>query len=202
MTTLPPVAEARAPGPDPGLIPDREDDRRGRVALAWAALAGYGGPLAEPRVRRALAAARAYADRKATAADLVAALAELARAAAEAGGRSVGSIWTVADARRVASACEEHRAARAVADALGRALDPAGCLSPPDTRWDRTWNTADVTALARGIDHAGQYELLPVLADALEDAGCDDPVVLAHCRGPGPHGPECWAVAAALGGGR
>jgi hypothetical protein len=40
---------------------------------------------------------------------------------------------------------------------------------------------------------------LGVLADALEDAGCNDPVILGHLRGPGPHYRGCWAVDAVLG---
>ncbi len=35
---------------------------------------------------------------------------------------------------------------------------------------------------------------LPVLADALEDAGCADAELLGHLRGPGPHVRGCWAV--------
>jgi hypothetical protein len=35
---------------------------------------------------------------------------------------------------------------------------------------------------------------LAVLADALEDAGCDQPDLLAHCRSEGPHVCGCWAV--------
>src|SRR5262249_25945681 len=40
---------------------------------------------------------------------------------------------------------------------------------------------------------------LAVLADALEEAGCADPDVLAHLRGAGPHLRGCWPVDAALG---
>jgi len=35
---------------------------------------------------------------------------------------------------------------------------------------------------------------LAVLADALEEAGCDNADILAHCRGPGPHVRGCWVV--------
>jgi hypothetical protein len=41
---------------------------------------------------------------------------------------------------------------------------------------------------------------LVVLADALEDAGCADPGLLGHLRGPGVHVRGCWAVDLALGG--
>jgi hypothetical protein len=44
-------------------------------------------------------------------------------------------------------------------------------------------------------------ERLPVLADALEDAGCDDRALLGHLRGPGPHVGGCWALDLILGKG-
>jgi hypothetical protein len=40
---------------------------------------------------------------------------------------------------------------------------------------------------------------LPILADALEDAGCDAPEFVIHCRNPGPHVLGCWAVDQVLG---
>jgi hypothetical protein len=40
---------------------------------------------------------------------------------------------------------------------------------------------------------------LAVLADALEDAGCDRADILGHLRGPGPHVRGCWAVDLLLG---
>jgi hypothetical protein len=42
---------------------------------------------------------------------------------------------------------------------------------------------------------------LAVLADALEEAGCTDPMLLGHLRGPGPHPRGCWAVDLILGKG-
>jgi hypothetical protein len=43
------------------------------------------------------------------------------------------------------------------------------------------------------------HHRLAVLADALEDAGCTDQDILAHCRGPGPHVRGCWVVDLLLG---
>ena len=40
---------------------------------------------------------------------------------------------------------------------------------------------------------------LAVLADMLEEAGCTDPELLGHLRGPGPHVLGCWALDAVLG---
>jgi hypothetical protein len=41
--------------------------------------------------------------------------------------------------------------------------------------------------------------VLPVLADALEDAGCTDQALLGHLRRPGPHARGCWAISLILG---
>jgi hypothetical protein len=40
---------------------------------------------------------------------------------------------------------------------------------------------------------------LPILADALEDAGCDNEEIIAHCRSDGPHVRGCWVVDLILG---
>jgi hypothetical protein len=61
------------------------------------------------------------------------------------------------------------------------------------------WLTPDVLALARGIDEERAFDRLPILADALEDAGCDDPTILDHLRSPGPHVRGCWALDTVLG---
>jgi hypothetical protein len=55
--------------------------------------------------------------------------------------------------------------------------------------------------LAQGIYEERAFDDLPVLADALEEAGCDQPDLLAHLRGPGPHVRGCWAVDLLLGKG-
>jgi hypothetical protein len=53
--------------------------------------------------------------------------------------------------------------------------------------------------LAQGIYDERAFERLPILADALEDAGCTDAAILVHCRGPGPHVRGCWVVDLILG---
>jgi hypothetical protein len=71
--------------------------------------------------------------------------------------------------------------------------------------FDPVWRTPEVLELA-----AAGYEerslpdgllgvtRLPVLGDALEEAGCSLPDLLAHLRGPGPHVRGCWALDCAL----
>jgi hypothetical protein len=39
-----------------------------------------------------------------------------------------------------------------------------------------------------------EFSAMPILADALQDAGCNDDAVLDHCRGEGPHVRGCWVV--------
>src|SRR5262249_23115519 len=52
---------------------------------------------------------------------------------------------------------------------------------------DPSWLTSPVVTLARGIYADRAFDRLPILADALQDAGCDHPDILAHCRSDGPH---------------
>jgi hypothetical protein len=61
------------------------------------------------------------------------------------------------------------------------------------------WLTPTVTELARGIYEGRAFDRLPILADALQDAGCDHADVLGHCRGSGPHVRGCWVVDLVLG---
>jgi len=61
------------------------------------------------------------------------------------------------------------------------------------------WRTATVTSLAEAIYADRAFDRLPILADALEDAGCTSAEVLEHCRGPGPHARGCWVVDLVLG---
>lgn len=60
-------------------------------------------------------------------------------------------------------------------------------------------HTEAVVAVAAGIYAEKAFDRLPVLADALEDAGCEDSAMLDHCRGPGPHSRGCWVVDLVLG---
>jgi hypothetical protein len=65
-------------------------------------------------------------------------------------------------------------------------------------RW-KTWDGGLVLGMARRIDLNEDFAGLPVLGDALEDAGCTDADILAHCRHPGPHLRGCWVLDLLLG---
>jgi hypothetical protein len=56
------------------------------------------------------------------------------------------------------------------------------------------WNDGTVPKLARAIYDDRAFDRLPILADALEDAGCENAAVLHHCREPGEHVRGCWVV--------
>jgi hypothetical protein len=61
------------------------------------------------------------------------------------------------------------------------------------------WNDGLVPRLAQTIYAERAFEQLPILGDALEDAGYADAAVLAHLRSPGPHVRGCWALDLVLG---
>jgi len=61
------------------------------------------------------------------------------------------------------------------------------------------WLTSTVVSLAQAIYTDRAFDRLPILADALEDASCDQDDILAHCRGPGRHVLGCFVVDALLG---
>jgi hypothetical protein len=61
------------------------------------------------------------------------------------------------------------------------------------------WNNGTVSKIAQAIYEERTFDRLPVLADALEDAGCDNADLLAHCRSGGEHVRGCWVVDQLLG---
>jgi len=65
---------------------------------------------------------------------------------------------------------------------------------------DPSWLTSDVVALARGIYADRAFDRMPILADALQDAGCANDDVLNHCRDAAQvHVRGCWVVDLLLG---
>ena len=59
---------------------------------------------------------------------------------------------------------------------------------------DPRWLSSTAVTLARTIYEGRAFDRLPILADALEEAGCDVSALLDHCRGDGPHVRGCWVV--------
>jgi hypothetical protein len=71
--------------------------------------------------------------------------------------------------------------------------DIFGNLFRPVT-FDSDWHTSTAVALAQQIYDSRDFSAMPILADALQDAGCDNADILDHCREPGPHVRGCWVV--------
>jgi hypothetical protein len=96
-----------------------------------------------------------------------------------------------ADATEVRAATYQEYARQLclLRDIFGNPFRP----SRTDAAW-LSWNGGTVVQLAQTIyeDHA--FDRLPILADALEDAGCGDEDILGHLRGPGPHCRGCWPL--------
>jgi hypothetical protein len=65
--------------------------------------------------------------------------------------------------------------------------------------FDPAWRTSTAIAIAQQMYESRDFTAMPILADALQDAGCDNEDVLGHCRGPGPHVRGCWVVDLVLG---
>jgi|SRR5579883_147568 len=62
-----------------------------------------------------------------------------------------------------------------------------------------SWLTSEVRLLAEGIYQDRAFDRMPILADALQDAGCDNEDILTHCRQSGEHVRGCWVVDLLLG---
>ena len=71
--------------------------------------------------------------------------------------------------------------------------NPFATPRPIQAAWLR-WNDSTLLRIATGIYKERAFERLPVLADALLDAGCDDEPLLSHLRDGGPHALGCWAL--------
>lgn len=69
---------------------------------------------------------------------------------------------------------------------------------PPSITVSPEWLTSTVRTLARGIQEESAFYRMPILADALQDAGCDNEELLSHCRHSGGHVRGCWVVGAVL----
>jgi hypothetical protein len=83
-------------------------------------------------------------------------------------------------------------------DVFGNPFRPPRWARPETHPW-LAWQGSTAPKLAQRIYAERDFGALPVLADALTDAGCDCAELLAHLRGPGPHARGCWALDLLLG---
>jgi hypothetical protein len=94
-------------------------------------------------------------------------------------------------ARADAHASERAKQGQLLHELLGNPFRPV-TFSP-------AWRTSTAVALASQMYASRDFAALPILADALQGAGCFSADVLDHCRGPGPHVRGCWVVDLVLG---
>jgi hypothetical protein len=108
--------------------------------------------------------------------------------------------WGAREASTAAAALDVglRAAARASADPPTIVRDVFGNPFRP-VAVDARWRTPKVTDMARCIYLDRAFDVLPMLADLLEEAGCMDPDILGHCRGSGPHVRGCWVLDLSLG---
>jgi hypothetical protein len=72
-------------------------------------------------------------------------------------------------------------------------------FAPPRVEPAWLWaNDGAAARLARALRDEQRFDAMPILADALEEAGCASPDLLGHCRVRGPHCRGCWALDALL----
>jgi hypothetical protein len=87
--------------------------------------------------------------------------------------------------------CEQFHQCGLVRDIFGNPFRPIA--------FDPSWHTSTVVALATGIYEEKAFDRMPILADALQDAGCDNEEILQHCRGENVHVRGCFVVDLLLG---
>jgi len=105
------------------------------------------------------------------------------------------------NAREAAEAMEDFarkEVRRPHADLLREVIGNLFRTTKVDPSW-LAWSNGTVVKLAQGIYDDRRFEDLPILADALEEAGCREQSVLDHLRGPGPHVRGCWPLDLILG---
>ena len=173
-------------------------------------------PPPDDRSRKAVELAETFVGGRASEADLRVASgpAQVARNEVGFSYPGCGEAFPVMMGASYAEASVADAVAEAVADALGdseillRNTGPEAaalrCLFNPfrpvtvNHAW-LTWNGGTVRSLAQTIYEECAFDRLPILADALEEAGGDNDDILAHLRSEGPHQCGCWPVDLILG---
>jgi hypothetical protein len=124
---------------------------------------------------------------------------EAARAADYAAAGAASAAFHLATALGAPSASAAREGERAAQCRLLREIiaDPFRPVAI-NPGWVR-WNDATVPKIARRIYDERDFSLMPFLADALEDAGCEHPDLLRHCREPAEHVRGCWLLDLVLG---
>jgi hypothetical protein len=84
---------------------------------------------------------------------------------------------------------EESIQADVLRDIFGNPFRPVAAL-----RRGLKWRKGKVLKMAQAIYDSGEFESMPILAETLEKAGCNEDQILVHCRQSMPHARGCWAI--------
>jgi hypothetical protein len=114
---------------------------------------------------------------------------------------ALGPTFSVQGLERLERTNSWRSIARFIPDRLpGLFRELFGPLPFRPVAFDPAWRTADALLLARGVYDDRAFDRLPILADALQDAGCDADDLLNHLRdATAPHARGCWALDLVLG---
>jgi hypothetical protein len=108
---------------------------------------------------------------------------------------SIATHAVAATAGLADSARELHKQVELLRCIFGNPFRP----SPPIPQGVLAWNDGTIPRIAQAIYDERGFDRMPILADALEEAGCTNPDILTHFRGPGEHVRGCWVVDLLLG---
>jgi hypothetical protein len=117
------------------------------------------------------------------------------KCAAEAVASPQGGVHDPSECSGPALMAEKQAQAAVLRDLVGNPFRPITLVDPS---W-LGWNGGTVVKVAQGIYDDRAFDRLPILVDALEDAGCTDPNILDHCRASNQHVRGCWVVDLLLG---
>ncbi len=171
--------------------------------------------LPDPRSRAVVVIAEAFADGRVGRRKLAEAWREARPATAPGHAlQALQALQVAAYSGRIPLAFRVREGARSCAEAVVEATRNVGAWGPEraaqaalvhdifgnlfrtpsaDPAWLR-WREGMVAHMVQGIYDEHRFGDLPILADALEEAGCADSEILGHCRGPGPHARGCWVL--------
>jgi hypothetical protein len=176
---------------DPGkmlnFLGRKASERKLRLFVVACCLGDWSS-LYEDRSRRLVELAERYADGEASEAEL----AEARRIAYP------GELLSMIDPKVAGAALvlvrvmkrEPARQVRNLREIFG---NPFRRRRSTDPAW-LSWSGGTVRKLDQSIYDERAFDRLPVLADALEEAGCTDAVILSHCRSGEGHVRGCWVV--------
>jgi hypothetical protein len=188
--------------------PELSDNRKLRL-FACACIRRLGQVVTDRRLRAALDTAEAFADGRALNRELEAVSRTVQRLAQSGYGLAIprtpwvsmtsGVMWATDSLARAAAfqtgraltefqGCGLREQCDLLRDIFGNPFRPVA-LGPA---WVR-WNDRTVARLARLIYDNRTFDQMPILADALEEAGCADEILLRHCR-QADHVRGCWVL--------